>query len=77
MTLAELAVEYREGAQLLVQRLTELKLLHQSASDPQERLLLEGRMDPLLTMLRQARGVARYCEHYYDRGYGSRGIYSI
>ena len=55
----------------------ELKLLHQAAVDPQERLLLEGRMDPLLTMLRQARGVARYCEHYYDRGYGSHGIYSV
>lgn len=66
MTLKELAVEYRQGAQLLAERIKELTARRSKTRDRTERLLLEGRMAPLIEMRRQAQQTARDCERYYD-----------
>lgn len=68
MTLKELAVEYRQGAQLLAGRIRELAARRSKTRDRTEQLLLEGRMAPLIEMRRQAQQTARDCERYYDAG---------
>lgn len=68
MTLKELAAEYRQGAQLLAGRIKELAARRSRTRDRKERLLLEGRIAPLIEMRRQAQQTARDCERYYGTG---------
>ena len=68
LTLYELAAQYRHGAQLLAGRIKELTLRRNKTQDPTQRLLLDGRLAPLIEMRRQAQQTARECEHYYKGG---------
>lgn len=73
MTLKELAVEYRQGAQLLGGRIRELAARRSKTQDRTEQLLLDGRIAPLIEMRRQAQQTARDCERYYDTGGAQHG----
>ena len=73
LTLKELALEYRQGAQLLGGRIRELAARRSRARDRTEQQLLEGRMAPLIEMRRQAQQTARDCERYYDTGGAHHG----
>ena len=66
MTIAELAVQYRENACRLFQRAKELKRL---ALDKQlcetERFRLRARAELLMSMYRDCSETAHYLENYY------------
>ncbi|MBO5339585.1 MAG: hypothetical protein J6A62_01115 [Oscillospiraceae bacterium] len=77
MTLKELAVSYRESARLLDTRIRELRQRKAQTDSPDERCGLEGRIRELETMHREMQGIARHCEHYYERGYRRNAKYTI
>lgn len=77
MTLRELSVQYRTGAETLGQRVRQLEELRAAEPDEQSRRLLEERIHRLETMRREARDLAVLCEHYYDRGYHCNVRYTI
>lgn len=76
MTLTEMAVEYREHARLLRER---IKALESEKKEMEEgpRLALEGRIRMLETMWREARDQAVLLERYYERGYRRNAKYTI
>ena len=65
MTLARMAVSYRHSAQLLRERIKELKEAEKSA-DPVEKSRLGQRVKDLSTLYRETQETARLLEHYYD-----------
>lgn len=70
MKMCELAVQYRESAALLRER---IRLL-QSAADGKsltemERLRLRERIAGLEEIRRETADTAAFLEHYYERGY--------
>ena len=65
MTLARMAVSYRRSAQLLRERIKELRAAEKSA-DPTEKSKLGQRIKDLSTLYRETQETARYLEHYYD-----------
>ena len=67
MTLAELAVSYRDQADALRHRIQLVEEL--PARDAEERLLKAERLRVLEAMRRDVRDVAVICERYYERGY--------
>ena len=69
MTLKELATEYRESAQLLRNRLKELRAAKKTAMDLEERFWINRRIADLTPMLTQINKVAELLENYYERGY--------
>lgn len=66
MTLARMAVSYRHSAQLLRERIKELREAAKTA-DPVEQSQLGQRIKDLTTLYRETQETARYLEHYYDR----------
>ena len=76
MTLKELAVEYRQSAQLLRERLRDLRQAHKLAESADERWKLKRRILDLTPLLTQTNKVADLLEHYYDRGYYRNAEYS-
>ena len=66
MTLARMAVSYRQSALLLRERINELKEAEKTA-DPDERSRLGQRIKDLSVLYRETRETARLLEHYYDR----------
>lgn len=66
MTLAEMAVGYRHSAQLLRDRIRELKAAERTAQ-AEEISKLEQRVKDLTTLYRETRETAWLLEHYYDR----------
>lgn len=76
MTLQELSVQYRTGAEILRQR---VRLLERRVAleDEHGRRLIEERIRHLETMWREARDLAVLCEHYYDRGYHCNVRYTV
>ena len=72
MTLARMAVSYRQSALLLRERINELKEAEKTA-DPDERSRLGQRIKDLSVLYRETRETARLLEHYYDRRCGRHG----
>ena len=68
MTLRELSQDYRAAAQLLRQRLRELRQREKVATDADERFWLSRRKLALSEMLRQMNELAELTESYYERG---------
>lgn len=77
MTLVELSVSYREAAQLLYQRITQLRKELPLARDPEERWHIRRRIAELMPMYEQTRELADLTEHYYDRGYWRNEKYTV
>ena len=68
MTMTELAVQYRESAELLAGRILELRSeLKEGGLCEMEKYRLRGRIGMLTNMCRQTRATARMLEHYYDK----------
>ena len=65
MTLARMAASYRHSAQLLWERIKELREAEKSA-DPVEKSKLGQRIKDLSTLYRETQETARLLEHYYD-----------
>ena len=72
MTLARMAAGYRHSAQLLRERIKELRAAEKNA-DPIERSRLGQRIKDLSTLYRETQETARYLEHYYDGRCRQRG----
>lgn len=77
MTLQELSVQYRAGAETLRQRVRLLERRRPAEEDEHSRRLLEERIRRLETMWREARDLAVLCERYYDRGYHCNVRYTV
>ena len=77
MTLQELSVQYRTGAETLRQRVLLLEGRRTAEVDEHGKRLLEQRISHLETMWREARDLAVLCERYYDRGYHCNVRYTI
>ncbi len=77
MTLQELSVQYRTGAETLRQRVLLLEGRRTAEMDEHGKRLLEQRIRHLETMWREARDLAVLCERYYDRGYHCNVRYTI
>ena len=68
MTMTELAVQYRESADLLTGRIRELtEELKNGGLCEMEKYRLRGRIATLTNMYRQTRATARLLEHYYEK----------
>ena len=72
MTLARMAAGYRHSAQLLRERIKELKEAEKTA-DPIEKSKLGQRIKDLSILYRETQETARYLEHYYDGRCRRRG----
>lgn len=66
MTLLRMAAGYRHSAELLRQRIKELREQAKGAN-PAEKAQLDRRIRELNTLLRETREVALVLERYYDR----------
>lgn len=77
MTMTELSRSYRESAELLRQRLNELRRLRRQTTDPEERYFLTRRITDLTPLLTQMNELAELTEHYYDRGYWRSDKYTV
>lgn len=77
MTLQELSVQYRAGAEILRQRVRLLEHQRLGETDAHSRRLLEERIRRLETIWRESRDLAVLCERYYDRGYHCNVRYTI
>lgn len=75
MKLAELAVSYREQADILRHRIQLVGEL--PVHTEEERIVKEERLRILEAMRRDVRDVAVICERYYERGYRRNERYTI
>ena len=76
MTLYELSIEYHAQAEVLRQRILQLKHLEANA-DEEEARLLHDRIRILSSMWRDTRDIAVLTEHYYERRYRRNARYII
>ena len=76
MTLMELSVQYRASAEALRERAMALESRRRSEPGQEDRLL-DGRIQQLRAMWREARDLAVLCEHYYERGYRRNARYTL
>lgn len=77
MTLKELAVEYRESARKIDERIKQLNSQKRASKDIHQIRSLECRIRVLESMRRDAMDLAALTEHYHDRGYHSNERYKI
>lgn len=77
MTLRALSADYRAAAQLLRQRLRQLRLEEKTATDEHTRFWLKRRKLVLSEMLQQMNELAELTEHYYERGYYRNEKYAL
>lgn len=77
MTLEELAVEYRESARRIGERISQLKDELERAEDSRETSQLKERIKVLTTLRREASDIAVLCERYYERGYRRNARYTL
>ena len=78
MKMSELAVQYRESAAVIRDRVNLLrKLMHCDNLSEMEKYRLRVRIDTLNTIMRETNEAAAYMEHYYDRGRRKNGRFSI
>ncbi|MEA4942094.1 hypothetical protein SDC9_140817 [bioreactor metagenome] len=69
MMLMELSITYRTSAQMLRQRIGELREERRGRTDPEEIRRLTRRIVELEPLLREARELAVVTARYYDREY--------
>ena len=77
MSLAELSTAYENSAQLLRQRMKELRQQLRQADDPEEQWHLKRRLAELTPILTQMNELAELTAHYYDRGYWRNEKYTV
>lgn len=77
MTLRALSADYRAAAQLLRQRLRQLRLEEKMTTDEHTRFWLKRRKLVLSEMLQQMNELAELTEHYYERGYYRNEKYAL
>lgn len=77
MKLAELSPAYEESAQLLRQRMKELREGIQQTQDPEEKWHLQRRLAELTPLLTQMNDLADLTAHYYDKGYWRDEKYTV
>ena len=76
MTLYEMSFVYREEADRIRQRITELRRRRKTC--PQEqRFYLDQRIARLTAIQRETRELAMLLEHYYERGYCRNAKYTL
>ena len=69
--------DYEYAAQLLRQRLKELRALAAAETDPEKLWHLQRRIAELTPMLTQMNELADLTAHYYDRGYYRNEKYTL
>ena len=69
MTLKELAVDYRQAAVPIRQRLRELRQAEKRERNPEALFWLKRRQAELTTMLTELNELAEWMENYYERSY--------
>lgn len=77
MTLLEMSASYRENADVIHRRITELRVLERAQRDPEEAFHLRRRIDELTPLWREARELAVLTAHYYDRSYHKHETYTL
>ena len=77
MTLQEMSKEYEASAQLLRDRLRQLRKELVDARDAEEIWHLKRRIAELTPMLTQMNELADLTAHYYERGYYRSAKYTL
>ncbi|MBR4989831.1 MAG: hypothetical protein IKY96_01585 [Oscillospiraceae bacterium] len=77
MSLADLSPGYRESAQLLSDRIKQLRKAIQETEDPEEKWHLERRKAELIPILTQMNELAELTAHYYDPGFWRNEKYTL
>ena len=77
MTLREMSKEYEASAQLLRDRLRQLRKELVDARDAEEIWHLKRRIAELTPMLTQMNELADLTAHYYERGYYRSAKYTL
>ena len=77
MTLLEMSVTYTASAEVLRQRIRELRLALRQQEDPEEGQRLRRRIADLTPLLQETREIAALTAHYYDRGCHRYAAYRI
>ena len=77
MTLKELSVQYRNQADILRVRISELATLRDRGGPDADPCQLDARIRILTTMWREARDLAVLTDRYYERGYRRNARYTI
>lgn len=72
MTLKELSAQYEASAQLLRDRLRELRILLSKAKTQEEKWRIKRRIAELTPMLTEMNEIAWLLAHYYEAGGGDR-----
>ena len=69
MTLGEISRDYREAADLMRQRLADLRSRARCEEDPDKLWHIKREIADLTPVLTQLNELAELTEHYYDKGY--------
>ena len=77
MNLAELSREYEASAQLLRDRMRQLRLAVRATDDPEKKWQLQRRIADLTPILTQMNELAELTAHYYDPGYWRNEKYTV
>ena len=78
MKMSELAVQYRENANAIKERISLLRELYGSGElSEMEKYRLGVRIGTLYTIMRETNETAAYIEHYYDRGRRHNGRFAV
>lgn len=77
MPLTQLSLSYRQSAQLLRNRLQELRTALDQTQDPDEVFQLRYRIGRLAPILTEMNELAELTAHYYDRGYWRSEKYTL
>ena len=77
MTLYELSMEYQAQADVLHDRLAQLRRTLSETKDESARLLLSGRIRTLSSMWRDTRDIAVLTRHYYERSHRRNARYIL
>lgn len=77
MNLAELSPGYEEAAQLLRQRMSQLRKAIQETDDPEKKWQFQRRIAELTPILTQMNELAELTAHYYDKGFWRNEKYTL
>ena len=77
MTMEQLSRSYRESADLLRERIRDLRQAVLHTDDPMEIWQLKRRIGELTPLLTEMNELADLTAHYYDRGYWRNEKYTI
>lgn len=69
MTLKEISAGYRAAADLIRERLCQLRRELRQTEDPEQAWQLRRRIAELTPVLTQMNELAELTEHYYDKGF--------